>query len=67
MEIVYMDKEPTSKNMADITITKAQFNGASCVKEEDPDNDPTGFAIHVSAPFAIISTCVHLSTPVHTN
>jgi len=48
MEIVYMDKEPTSKNMADITITKAQFNGASCVKEEDPDNDPTGFAIHIN-------------------
>jgi hypothetical protein len=47
MEIVYMDKEPTSKNMSDITITKAQFTGASTVKEEDPDNDPTGFAIHV--------------------
>jgi hypothetical protein len=47
MEIVYMDKEPTSKNMSDITITKAQFTGASVVKEEDPDNDPTGFAIHV--------------------
>ena len=47
MEIVYMDKEPTSKNMTDITITKAQFTGASVVKEEDPDNDPTGFAIHV--------------------
>jgi hypothetical protein len=28
MEIVYMDKEPTSKNMGDITITKAQFTGA---------------------------------------
>ena len=47
MEIVYMDKEPTSKNMSDIQITKAQFTGASVVKEEDPDNDPTGFAIHV--------------------
>lgn len=50
MEIVYMDKEPTSKNMGDITITKAQFTGASVVKEEDPDNDPTGFVIHVSIP-----------------
>ena len=47
MEIVYMDKEPTSKNMSDITITKAQFTGASTVKEEDPDNDPTGFVINV--------------------
>ena len=73
MEIVYMDKEPTSKNMGDITITKAQFTGgptghsfcmvlrnllqcylfysdagASTVKEEDPDGDPTGFVINVS-------------------
>jgi hypothetical protein len=47
-EIVYMDKEPTPKNMAEIQITKAQFTGASVVKEEDPDGDITGFTIHVS-------------------
>jgi hypothetical protein len=43
-----MDKEPTPKNMAEIQITKAQFTGASVVKEEDPDGDVTGFTIHVS-------------------
>jgi hypothetical protein len=43
-----MDKEPTPKNMAEIQITKAQFTGASVVKEEDPDGDITGFTIHVS-------------------
>eukprot|EP00601_Ochromonadales_sp_CCMP2298_P024078 CAMPEP_0173285796 /NCGR_PEP_ID=MMETSP1143-20121109/8825_1 /TAXON_ID=483371 /ORGANISM="non described non described, Strain CCMP2298" /LENGTH=615 /DNA_ID=CAMNT_0014224019 /DNA_START=59 /DNA_END=1906 /DNA_ORIENTATION=- len=48
MEIVYMDKEPTSKNLSDINITKCQFSGASVVKEEDPDGDPTGFAIHIN-------------------
>eukprot|EP00600_Ochromonadales_sp_CCMP1393_P010926 CAMPEP_0174996974 /NCGR_PEP_ID=MMETSP0005-20121125/696_1 /TAXON_ID=420556 /ORGANISM="Ochromonas sp., Strain CCMP1393" /LENGTH=1057 /DNA_ID=CAMNT_0016251449 /DNA_START=95 /DNA_END=3269 /DNA_ORIENTATION=- len=48
MEIVYMDKEPTSKNMSDINITKCQLTGASVVKEEDPDNDPTGFSIHIN-------------------
>lgn len=64
MEIVYMDKEPTSKNMGDITITKAQFTGASVVKEEDPDNDPTGFAVHVSCagftnlPMSIVLKCL---------
>jgi hypothetical protein len=51
-----MDKEPTSKNMSDITITKAQFTGASVVKEEDPDNDPTGFAIHVR------TSCAHFES-----
>jgi hypothetical protein len=53
MEIVYMDKEPNSKNMSEITITKAQFTGTSVVKEEDPDNDPTGFVVHVSFQFYI--------------
>lgn len=43
-----MDKEPTSKNLGDISITKIQFTSASVIKEEDPDNDPTGFSIHVS-------------------
>lgn len=50
MELVYMDKEPTSENISDITVTKTILTAGCRVEtDDDPDGEEFGFSVHVSA------------------
>ena len=46
-EIVYMDKEPSLEDAANMTVTKAQINSSTVIDRDDIDGNPNGFAIHV--------------------
>ena len=43
-----MDNEPDASNVHNLRVTKAKITAFAEVHDEDPDNNPLGFTLHVS-------------------